>query len=133
MPCSDGGYGGDTRTVYQDTPETKQVVSDLKNRCDELARYLCYTIGDLRSIDAYDSLPPEIQEWSQKHHEADESRAFHKMVEVAKTAIDYLGDPVPEKLAGRFIEEAEKIHPVSDWHKSWFLEMAETAIEEAKG
>ena len=97
-----------------------------------MARYLCYAVGDLKTKGLYDQLPPEIQNWSEIHHVADEARVFPKMVDVAQTAIDYLGDPVPEKLAGKFIEEAEKIHPVSDWHKEWFLEMAETAIAEAK-
>lgn len=132
MPCSDGGYRGHTHTVYQDTLETKRLVVELNNRRDELARYLCYTIGMIKDLDHFDKLPPEIIDFARKHHEADEQRVRHKMTEIARIAIEHYGSPDPDRMAKKFIDQAEAVHPVSDWHKKWFHETAEEIVKMIK-
>lgn len=41
---------------------------------------------------------------------------------------DAIGDP--ERVAYLFINRAETVHPVSKWHKNWFLSLAKSIAYE---
>jgi hypothetical protein len=45
---------------------------------------------------------------------------------------EYLEQPMrmsAQSLADHFIHEAEAVHPVSEWHKKWFLRLAQAAMK----
>jgi hypothetical protein len=132
MPCRcddfQGSYGGS----YGGGEDFKKA----RKRLDRVTQLLCYLCGELREdgiFEKYAANCEPLERWAKKHHAADEDRVYKKMLNslrseaVAKNG--YSGMP-PQALAAKFIQQAESVHPVSRWHRSWFLKMAKKACAE---
>ncbi len=114
MPCEspyDGDYG--------------------KAEIDELTQDLCYLCANLMNagiIEKYAS--NRILKWHKTHMNWDNERVTNKIKDVCKEDATYLNHP--EQLAQKFINEAEAVHPVSDWHKRWFLQLTTEVTQKIK-
>lgn len=122
MPCEDPYR---SNTVYVDNPKVKKRLDFVtQNLC-----YLCANLMDAGLLEKYAN--KRILAWHKEHTRSDEKRVSGKMRAV------YLGHPeyieTPEKVADNFIRTAEKVHPVSDYHKNWFNELAIREANYAKG
>jgi hypothetical protein len=110
MPCSDGGY------PYPDTEKAK-----LKERLDEVTQNLCYLCGNLQRIGALeDYANSRILAWWAQHDAADCKRVHEQMMK----AFRRMPAVAVEVVAAQFIEAAEAVHPVSSYHREWFLTRA---------
>ena len=100
-----------------------------KSRCDELARMLCFLLGELKFdnlIDVY--IDDAISEWWDLHCEADTKRVSGVINEM------YSDKPSlkPAEVSRELINEAFKVHSVSRYHIDWFLELADKIKKEIK-
>lgn len=119
MPCSDG--------LYLDNFAEER----LKERIDELTQNLCFLCINLKEaglLETYGN--PRIIEWHNKHMELDEERVRYQIEEYYKQHKSLVNSP--KRVADIFINRAEKVHPVSEWHKSWFFSLSLEISEKMK-
>jgi len=91
-----------------------------KKEIDKLTQDLCYLCGQLEELERTDILNPRIQEWWIEHQTDDYKRVTKAMAEyVRKFKIKNANT-----LAECFIKKALEVHPVSDFHKNWFYQLA---------
>jgi hypothetical protein len=99
----------------------------LQVRCDELTRMLCWLCGTLSGSNATADIigtNENLATWWKDHQSSDTSRVIREMngeVGRFKNA---------QALAQHFVKMAEKVHPVSNFHKKWFKELANKVYEE---
>jgi hypothetical protein len=109
---------------YDKRNEVKPLVDDtveaLKITEEKITQALCFLCGDLRALGILMESPRGLQKWAGEHHANDEVRVLSKM----KRYFAENPDTQQEELANIFIEKAELVHPVSLWHKNWFLRLA---------
>lgn len=99
---------------------------ELESRLDRITQFLCYMCGTAASNK--ELMPKEIQKWWEEHFSRDTERVLREMQ--ALVVQHKFEDP--KKLADNFVKRAEKVHPVSDFHKVWFLELAKQTLEREK-
>ena len=98
-------------------------IAKMKKRLDEATRLLCYLCGELESDGQWKRYSNvELITWRERHHKRDAERVRRRMDEVLRKRL-----VEPDKLAKKFIDKALAVHPVSRWHKQWFLDMAKEA------
>jgi hypothetical protein len=122
MPCMDNG-------PRDDHEQCSKTIKSQRRRLNEVTRLLCYLCGELEEdkiLAKYTN--PQLSTWRERHHEKDTIRVKTKMLE----AIQRRPSHTIISLCDKFIEEAEAVHPVSRFHKKWFLIMARSAMEEAQ-
>jgi hypothetical protein len=121
MPCCDDRSGYD----YTSIPLSEY--NSLKERLDRVTQLLCYTLGTMMDYEGHGLFEePALVEWWQEHLAADETRLAPKMVRHAQN------NPRDnaEKVARHFLKQAQAVHPVSEYHIGWFMDLAEEACEE---
>lgn len=93
---------------------------------DELTQFLCYLCGETiwkSDKGKLEEVSPTLVDWWRKHDAQDRRRVGQQMDR--RLAKQWCS---PKVLAAEFIRKAEKVHPVSSYHKyKWFIEMAEKA------
>jgi tetrahydromethanopterin S-methyltransferase subunit G len=118
MPCQDS-----MMTIHEDHSGCQKRANELKKRLDRVTQLLCYLCGELEGKGALVDYDPRVGKWFEEHHRNDVERVSKKMDEVLKRH-----DFSVEDLVDKFISDAEKVHPVSWWHHSWFKKMAQVAV-----
>lgn len=132
MPCmsfEDCGVGLDPRRedAYYLASLKRDKEKTAYTEADKVTQKLCYLMGELTEdgiIGRY--MTPLLENWWTKHKAHDEERVLRKMQETLSDN-DKLTAPA---LALRFIDEAERVHSVSRYHKKWFLACAEQVKSE---
>lgn len=121
MPCDD----------YRDSSADRMKIICLEGRIDELAQNLCYLCASLMDAGELEKYANgRILGWHKVHMEHDNERVRIKMRDECNEDKDMLENP--EKMAEKFISLAESEHPVSNWHKKWFHQMAEEVARGVK-
>lgn len=127
MPCESGP---------EDTSWVGPALKAAKGRTDEVTRHLCFLCGTLEEkglLKKFASKP--LMAWWEEHQRADDKRVRAKMLAYCLESIRSLEefeDLNADRVAERFIKLAADVHPVSDFHKNWFHEMAEELKDEAE-
>jgi len=115
MPCQ-GGHS------YRDNSQ------DYIDKIDKLTQKLCFLSASLYSeglLEKYGN--PEIVEWHQKHMHQDEVRVQSEMERVFIEHPERIDKP--EGVADDFYRRALEIHPVSEYHRKWFISSAKEISE----
>lgn len=117
MPCRDS---------WEDDHPSPSLEA-LTKRLDKVSRLLCYLIGELREDGLWYRYEnqKDLKDWLSKHHAADCERVKAAM----KDELVSNPDLTAYELANRLINRASKVHPVSRWHKMWFVSLAEAACK----
>lgn len=94
----------------------------LKKRLDEVTQNLCFVCGCIENIEEAKSLLTHgrILKWWQEHQENDTIRIAAAMKNYVKDNPSKSGYEVADK----FIIDAKKVHPVSEFHINWFYSIA---------
>lgn len=126
MPCTD------ERANYDGYNSLKE---EFKQKIDILTQDLCYLCANLKESNLLETYASErILKWHKEHMDDDEARVSRIIEEEYNKNINLL--ETPSFLAKKLIKKAEKVHPVSNFHKRWFenltKEIAKNMIEEKK-
>jgi hypothetical protein len=116
MPCRDGrdDCGISTRTHDQ-----------VVNRLDEVTQNLCFLCGEVEYRQYWETIEnPRLKKWWREHQDSDRKRVQKEIQEMLKHNPDFTA----ARVATFLINAAVKVHPVSEWHKKWFLVLAEQGI-----
>lgn len=126
MPCDDGGWGKDLEIQKAITESSTMLEGGfaverkrLHMFLDRYAQMLCYMVGEARENGTFDELPDNIKKWSETHAGID----YRRMVDTVDDDWENNPDSTPEDLTAAHIRKTEEIHPVSRYHKKWFLKM----------
>ena len=118
MPCKCDGYD-------------EMLNNEKKQKLDQLTQDLCYICATLMTngvLEKYAS--PRIIDWWKQHQKDDNARVKDTINDLMQDYYDnneeYL---TPERVADILINSAEDEHPVSDFHKKWFVIMAENYVK----
>ena len=119
MPCGDDGY-----SEFCEKREKEELIQNL---C-----YLCANLLEDELLDKYAS--GRILEWHKAHMKSDERKVSLQIRYFYTKNISFIVHP--QKVANHFIKLDEEKHPVSNWHKKWFydlaVQVANNIIEERK-
>ena len=115
-------------------PSPHEIESELGAEIDKLTRLLCFMCGEMAAMNKNHMLKltrkyPGLGSWWIQHQTNDEKRVRYQMIREWKKS----GTRTEKQVADKFIKAAEKVHPVSTWHKEWFLQMATETKETVKG
>lgn len=92
-------------------------------KINELTQNLCYLCGTLIEKGLLgDVLNPRIKEWWETHITRDEERVRRQLKDHYGKSPDDAEHP--GKVADGFAQRAMNVHPVSNWHKAWFVGLA---------
>lgn len=117
MPCR----GPDVNDYARDNQKIQKLV-------DQLTQDLCYLTASLEADGLLKKYASErIYAWFLEHKRQDLHRVTNEMNMMAANHRKKFYKP--EEVASYFIKKAEKEHPVSNFHKEWFLKIA-TEISE---
>lgn len=118
MPCKCDGY--DEMVSH----EKRQILDNLtQDLC-----YLCATLMENGILEKYAS--PRILKWWKQHQRDDNARVKDAINDLMQDYLDNHGEYLtPNKIADILINSAEEEHPVSNFHKKWFVTMAETYVK----
>lgn len=129
MPCYDPR--DDVNSKHYEPPKSTELEEKnkvLKKRLDEVTQNLCYVCGELTRADELETYASaRTCKWWYEHKDADEERVSKKMYKFLKDNVNVYN---PKEITKKFIDEAEKVHPVSTFHKEWFEKLA-TGIRSA--
>lgn len=117
MPCRDcDDYGID---------KEKQA---LKERLDEVTQMLCWLCGQVSYSysSALISRNPKLVQWWNEHLKSDNRRVLDEM----RTYVRRNPNQTQYGVAEYFIQKAQAVHAVSDFHKEWFRDLANKAVAE---
>lgn len=93
-----------------------------QDKINALTQNLCFVCGNIESINGWSKLGnTRIKKWWDEHREADEERVTKKMDKLIQENVAWRN---PQRLASHFIKKAVGVHPVSEWHKKWFFNLA---------
>ena len=132
------------RSDTQKVSELQERVDTLRKDCknlqklaDEATQLLCYLCGVVRPIEATisEKLDPRLKEWLKKHDEFDEKRTLTELMKHhAHFSLSSLQEfTVKENARKGFIGKAEKIHPLSVYHRTeYFDKLWNMLIEKRK-
>jgi len=123
MPCR-CDWPDDRSVTYQRTKD------EYRAKIDTLTQDLCFLCGTLQDNGILGNASGRILEWWAKHKDSDERRVRMEMENYIKKSSLSLKDATA--IANYFIAKAEKVHPVSSFHKKWFLVLAEEAVQKSK-
>jgi hypothetical protein len=115
MPCQDA--------LPEETYANE--VKEVTKRLTKVTRFLCWLCGELEAdklLNKYIKGYKELREWKDEHDAADMNRVRREMAEVVWNGGHDLDKP--DELAIRFLQRAVKVHPVSRFHRCWFVRMA---------
>jgi len=114
MPCKCDGMENDAR-------------NELEDRVDELTQNLCFMCGTITEKNLWKEFKnPRIKKWWKQHQKDDTER----VTEAIKAYVKTHPKTTAESIANRFIKDAEKEHPVSNYHKKWFHFIASKKVAE---
>jgi len=116
MPCRSDGYPSENQHNHL----------VCKERIDQLTQLLCYACGELRDLDMLNmsEVDGRLIEWAEQHHDNDSRRVHQEMTH------DIHKYSSAGRMAAAYIKKADKVHPVSDWHRQWFKDLASQVWEE---
>lgn len=118
MPCN----GGHTYSPPDHT-SCEEYEKKLVDENDELTRLLCYLCGRLTGEGQFKKMPAQLVGWWVKHQRLDFGRVSRQMdARLKKKSCS------AQALANKFIVEAMKAHPLSDFHQIWLRKMAREAV-----
>lgn len=109
MPCRCDGYDDNTEA------------DELKAQLDEVTQNLCFMCGDITEKKLWKKFDNQrIEQWWKKHQKDDTRRV------TAAIQVYVKQHPLTEALtiAKRFVADAEREHPVSNFHQLWFFHIA---------
>ena len=115
MPCQGG------MTYREITVESGEVI-------DALTQKLCYLCASLYAdglLEKYAS--PAIVEWHRKHMHEDEVRISAEMQSLFRKYPARMA--YTAGVAEEFLQAAQNVHPVSEYHQKWFKQMAKDVAE----
>jgi len=119
MPC---------RCEFESSTVPERMYLDACEKVDEVTRLLCFCCGTLFDMETeVFGSAPQLLRWWKKHHSSDTSRVREKMKIYVN---DRKKTPSSHGVANHFINAAEKSHPVSEFHKRWFAELAREVCTE---
>jgi hypothetical protein len=98
---------------------------EVQGELDRVTQLLCYSVGEFKRMGH--EMPKELEEWADKHHKCDDLR-----VQATISLMYDKGLSKPEVLI-HLIHEAEKVHPLSDFHRNWFFDMVSKHYPKTKG
>jgi len=100
----------------------------LRDEIDALTQKLCFLCGNIEDEQLWGKIPKnkEILQWWKKHHADDTKR----VTAAIKEYVEQHPRTMATNIANLFIKRAESVHPVSEWHKDWFYEIAKKAVDE---
>jgi hypothetical protein len=128
MPCRCDDYPQVPVRNDSEKRKLREQNEQMKEILDKTTQNLCYLIGELKKDNLWDEYRTNnLTKWSKTHDDND-----HKRVSgVIQKMIDN-GVLDAKKIQKHLIDEALKVHDLSDYHRIWFLEMAEKKIATAK-
>jgi len=120
MPCRDDS----PHYVTVENPKVKE-------RLDQVTQFLCYLCGELME-DGHLSYLQEtrLSKWWKDHQKKDTTRVTSAIKRRFTTQVKKSGRRNPTSVADDLISSAEKVHPVSRYHKQWFRELCRTIDKE---
>jgi hypothetical protein len=125
MPCQ-----SEPESAAEITAPLKRRLKALQERLDEITRHLCFICGTLEKAGVLSKYASDLMlRWWDHHQAWDNQRVRPKMKSYIEARLESFPGMTPGSVAEYFIAEAEKIHPVSDFHRGWFLEMASEILE----
>ena len=98
----------------------------LSEELNIITQNLCYLCGELSrcgNLGIYAN--GRILAWWKNHQENDTKRVTEKMEKYYRQHKPC----TPEQVTSAFIAKAEAVHPVSEFHMKWFLELAKDIYE----
>jgi hypothetical protein len=125
MPCRCDDYPTD--------PTVPEVYYEkVRRELDRVTQFLCFMCGETEYAHYFGSksdqaidLPDRLQEWREKHQESDRIRVARQMKKDLGGKRKYKDSAT---MAEAYIKKAEKVHPVSRFHKAWFQKLAHAAF-----
>ena len=95
---------------------------------DDLTQKLCYVCANLYADGLREKYASnETIEWHQEHMRSDTERVGTKMREAFRRRPGMIQDA--DAVADEFLRDALAVHPVSDYHREWFKQMAREAAD----
>jgi len=127
MPCMSDGYEPSNRDRIQQNIDEQRREQANRDIADKLTQDLCYLCGTLTEKGLLnDVASPRIQGWWKKHQQDDNLRVKRNLRDILNHYYHDHNDIMSvESLASGAIDTAEETHPVSDFHKKWFMSIAE--------
>lgn len=128
MPCRDWEGITSQDMEYMRRAEAaekvyKADINKLKSKLDMLTQDMCYLTAELFDngiLEKYAS--NRILKWFMKHTEEDTKRVSKEMIKHYEQSPEDAYSP--EDVANHFISKAAAVHPVSEYHKKWFNDLA---------
>ena len=113
MPC---------RCDYMDdTTEEAQ-----RKEIDKLTQNLCFMCGTITEKKLWEKFPNQrIKDWWEQH-KADDTK---RVTEAIRAYVVKHPRTMATNIANRFIRDAESKHPVSEYHKKWFYDIAKKEVD----
>jgi len=104
-----------------------------QEKIDELTRMLCWLCGTLEGDNEGDKIlvNPKLKKWWKEHKKSDTDRVRAEMRKIVKDNDRKRKNKqvlIPADIAAEFIARAEAVHAVSDFHKTWFHQLAREVI-----
>jgi hypothetical protein len=113
MPCRCEGYEDSTEDV-------------LRAKIDELTQNMCFLCANLPKTMLTRKASQRILDWW-KQHQADDTK---RVTEAIRAYVIKHPRTMATNIANRFIREAEAVHPLSDFHKGWFYNIAKKEVDD---
>ena len=141
MPCRSDFEPISSHPTYKETKlqnRVEDLCKDLKTAkglADEATQLLCYLCGVVREqTSILDYVDVRLQNWLKKHDEFDENRTLTELMKRYKAiSVEMLlNDRVKENALKEFIGKAEKIHPLSNWHRTVYFDKLWNMLIEKK-
>ncbi len=106
----------------------REVVVESGEVIDDLTQKLCYVCAALYADGLLEKYANQaIIAWHQKHMHTDEVRVATKMQALFRKQPNRMADT--DAVAEQFLQAALKVHPVSEYHRNWFKQMAKEAAD----
>jgi hypothetical protein len=112
MPCRCEGYEDSTEDV-------------LRAKIDELTQNMCFLCASVPKTMLTRKASQRILDWW-KQHQADDTE---RVTEAIRAYVVKHPRTMATNIANRFIRDAEAVHPLSDYHKNWFYDIAKKEVD----
>jgi hypothetical protein len=106
--------------------EEDSTEDQLRVEIDKLTQKLCFLCGAITENKLWDRLyNDKISQWWIEHQIADTTR----ITAAIKAYVVKHPRTMATNIANRFIRDAEAVHPVSDFHRRWFYDIAKKEVD----
>jgi len=96
---------------------------ELQRELDRTTQSLCFLCGQIEGAGSWNLFGnSRIEAWWKHHLANDTKRVKHAVSQMLE---QHNGTISANNIAIVLIREAEKVHPVSEWHKEWFQALAD--------